>query len=94
MLTLRGWYVKSTHGNLYQSGFPDVYATHYTHGVRWIEVKLPDMKGSKFTDAQWEVFPKLLANGTRIWILTAATEFEYAKLFKPCNLAEWLLEKA
>ena len=91
-LTLRGWYCMETHGNLYQWGFPDVYATHSTYGARWIEVKLPDMKGSKFTPAQLEHFPKLRANGTRIWILTAATEYEYAKLFKPDNIGFYLME--
>lgn len=79
-----------THGNMFQSGLPDLYATHYTHGARWIEVKLPLMKGSKFTNAQYEVFPKLVANGSRIWILTGATEEEYKKLFKKCNLWEYM----
>lgn len=89
-LTLRQWYCKETHGNMYQSGFPDIYATHYQHGVRWIEVKLPDMKGSKFTPAQMECFPKFNAHGTRIWILTAATEAEYKKLFLPNNLWQYM----
>ena len=92
LLKMHGWYVMETHGNLYQKGFPDVYATHSQHGARWIEVKLPDMKGSKFTSAQLEHFPKLRANGTRIWILTAATEYEYKKLFKPDNINYYLLE--
>ena len=82
-----------THGNMYQCGFPDIYATHSRYGIRWIEVKLPEMKGSKFTPAQHEHFPKLLANGTRIWVLTAATEFEYNKLFSPCNLPYYLWGK-
>jgi len=93
LLRAHGWYVKETHGNKYQTGFPDVYATHSVYGVRWIEVKLPDMKGSKFTPAQMDSFPKLRANGTRIWILTAATDYEYQKLFKPDNINFWLLEK-
>lgn len=85
-LTLRQWFVKSTHGNMYQSGFPDLYATHYHHGPRWIEVKLPEMKGSRWTTAQLEDFPKLMCHGTRIWVLTGDTESEYQKLFKPPNL--------
>jgi hypothetical protein len=93
-LLLRGWIVKRTHGSMFQSGFADLYATHSKYGGRWIEVKLPDMKGSKFTAAQLEWFPKFAANGTGIWILTAATETEYNKLFKPCNLWGYLLEKA
>lgn len=89
-LTLRGWLCVTTHGNMFQSGLPDLYVTHYQHGTRWIEVKLPSMKGSRFTQAQMELFPKLLANGTRIWILTSATEEEYQKLFKQCNLWQYM----
>lgn len=89
-LKIRGWYTMETHGNMYQSGFPDVYATHSKFGARWIEVKLPEMKGSKFTPAQLDCFPKLIANGTRIWVLTAANETEYQKLFKASNLWVYL----
>jgi hypothetical protein len=91
MLQGHGWYCMETHGNLYQWGFPDVYATHSRYGARWIEVKLPDMKGSKFTSAQMVCFPKLRANGTSIWIITGATQTEYKKLFKPCNIDFYLL---
>lgn len=92
-LMARGWYVFKTHGNAYQAGFPDLYATHTRYGQRLIEVKLPNMKGSAFTKAQWEVFPKLHANGSRIWILTAATEEEYAKLWKESNLLYYMSSK-
>lgn len=81
----RGWFVLVTHGNMYQSGFPDLYATHSRYGSRWIEVKLPEMKGSHFTNAQKDTFPKLTANGTGIWILTGANEQEYRKLFQGAN---------
>ena len=90
-LTLRGWWCKNMHGNMYQSGFPDIFACHSKYGIRLIEVKLPDMKGSKFTPAQLVDFPKMRANGARIWVLTAAKESEYAKLFKPDNIREFLL---
>lgn len=90
MLRFRGWFVKPTHGNAFQSGFPDLFCTHSTYGIRWIEVKLPDMKGSKFTPAQLEEFPKFVANGAGIWVLTAATEGEYAKLFKSPNWYTYL----
>jgi hypothetical protein len=95
MLRQRGWYVVATHGNAYQMGFPDLYATHVKYGARWIEVKLPEMRGSKFTVAQLDMFPKLVANGTPIWILTGASEEEYAKLFhqRKGNLSEYLLLK-
>lgn len=82
-LTVRGWYVLVTHGNMFQAGFPDLYCTHYKYGARWVEVKNP-LK-YVFTPAQLECFPKLSANGTRIWILTAATDSEYQKLFASPN---------
>lgn len=88
LLTLRGWFCKITHGNLYQSGFPDVYACHPRYGTRWIEVKNPGKYA--FTAAQLEDFPKLVAHGAGIWVLVAATEEEYKKLFQPCNWYQYL----
>jgi len=90
MLLTKGWYVKETHGNMYQSGFPDLFACHSRYGQRWIEVKLPAMKGSRFTAAQLEDFPKFAANGSGVWILTDDTDEEYKKLFKPCNFHNYL----
>ena len=81
----RGWYIMKMHGSLFQQGFPDLYCTHKLHGVRLIEVKLPEMKGSRWTNAQRDNFPKLSENGTLIWILTAATDWEYRKLFEVQN---------
>lgn len=85
MLRYKGWYVKRIAASTYLSGLPDLYATHYNYKARWIEIKLPNMKGSRFTAAQLEEFPKLCANGAGVWVLTAATEREYDKLFEPCN---------
>lgn len=84
MLRERGWFVKETHGNMYQQGIPDLYCIKRSYGKRWIEVKCPT--GYKFTPAQWEDFPRMIAEGDQIWILTAATEAEYQKLFKKPNL--------
>jgi len=84
-LTLKGWFVKSTHGSMYQSGFPDLYCTHKTYGHRWIEVKMPHRTGDMFTSAQHETFPLLCQHGAGVWVLTAATEREYEKLFKRFN---------
>ena len=70
------------------SGWPDLYATHFKYGQRWVEVKLPGMKGSTFTSAQLEWFPQMIAHGTPIWILTGATGMEYDKLFRPQNFSE------
>lgn len=88
-LRTREWVVKTTHGNAYQSGFPDLYATHAKYGMRWIEVKQATQ--FSFTAAQRIDFPNLCANGTPIWILTAATEFEYLKLFQPFNFHYYFL---
>lgn len=82
-LTLKGWYCKSTHGNIYQFGFPDLYACHKRYGSRWIEVKY--LEGYRFTPAQLDVFPQFSAHGVGVWILVAATEYEYQKLFLPPN---------
>ena len=84
-LKIEGWYVMRTHGNMYQSGFPDIFACHSTYGQRWIEVKLPEMKGSKFTGAQLECFPKICANGSGVWVLTGDTDLEFLKLKRPPN---------
>ncbi len=91
MLRQRGWYVMETHGNMYQCGFPDIYATHRKYGPRWIEVKVAHQYS--FTDAQSEKFPQLIANGSRIWVLCEATDLEYEKLFKECNLFAYMLTK-
>ena len=85
MLELRGWWVKVTHGNAHTDGWPDLLACHKIYGTRWIEVKLPNMKGSKFTKAQLRDFPKFCANGSGVWVLTSNTDEEYNKLFKPYN---------
>lgn len=74
-------------------GFPDLFAAHPRYGQRLIEVKLPDMRGSKFTKAQLKEFPLICAGGVGIWILTAATEDEYMKLFRNSNLNYYMYIK-
>lgn len=81
-LSSRGWFVIKTHGNAFQSGLPDLYATHSKYGVRWIEVKTPT---GTFTPAQRDTFPKMSANGSPIWVLTSADDYELQKLFGPEN---------
>ena len=90
-LLFEGWYVMRTHGNMFQKGFPDLYATHRRYGPRWIEVKLPGMVGSRFTPAQLDIFPKMLENGTDIWILTS--QDEYGLLFLESNVQFYLDKK-
>jgi hypothetical protein len=87
-LEARGWMVEITHGNLYQAGLPDLYCAHARHGSRWVEVKNPEEY--KFTAAQKKKFPVFEAHGVGIWVLTAGTEDEFLKLFKPPNWREYL----
>jgi hypothetical protein len=82
-LKVRDWSVDSTHGNAYQSGFPDLFACHHQYGSRWIEVKMP--VGYAFTPAQLEQFPRWSSKNVGIYILTAATQEQYELLFKPAN---------
>ena len=77
-LTARGWNVEHTHGNLYQTGFPDLYVAHKKWGTRWIDCKQP--KRYSFTRDQKRKWPVWEAYGIGIWILTAATQEEYDKL--------------
>lgn len=88
LLKRRDWYVMRTHGNAYQSGFPDLYACKRSYGYRWIEVKNP--KSYCFTAAQMECFPRLTAEGVYIWVLTGDSESEYNKLFQPANWWQYL----
>ena len=83
-LRQRQWVVMPTTGNMYQRGFPDLYICQRRYGPRWVEIKNP--KKYKFTPAQWEFFPLVIASGVGIWIMTAATDEEYAKLFEKSNL--------
>jgi hypothetical protein len=82
-LERRKWSVKSTHGNAFQWGFPDLYCCHFSYGARWVECKLP--VGYRFTAAQLQYFPELNSHGVGVWVLVAATESEYKKLFQPQN---------
>ncbi len=81
-----GWFVKITHGNMYQSGFPDLFCSHRERGIRLIEVKNP--VSFSFTPAQQQDFPKFKASGVGIWILFDSTDEEIAKLAKPANWEE------
>jgi len=84
-LRVREWLVKHIHGNAYQAGWPDLWASHSKYGHRWVEIKLPGMVGSQFTPSQLDWFPKLCANGSGVWVLTGALDSEYLKLWKPPN---------
>lgn len=78
-----GWFVKITHGNAYQSGFPDLFCAHENHGIRLIEVKTPG--AFSFTPAQQQDFPKFKKAGVGIWILMSAEDDELMKIHRPAN---------
>lgn len=82
-----GWYVKKLHGSIYQSGLPDLLATHKYHGIKLIETKLP--KGSKLTQAQIVVFKKLQDHGTGVYILH--DERDYKRLFDKPNWTHYAM---
>ena len=88
MLRSIEWYVHVTHGNEFSMGLPDLYCGHKKYGTRWIEVKNP--LGYTFTAAQLEEFPKMTAAGIGIWVLVAATEIEYKKLWQSPNWYQYL----
>ncbi len=83
-LTARRWMVEKTHGNLYQQGLPDLFIAHRKYGERWIDVKQPGGNYT-FTNAQKQKWPVWESFRVGIWILVAATQAEYDKLFQPPN---------
>jgi hypothetical protein len=82
-----------THGNIFQKGFPDLFICHKEYGHRWVEVKVQTAEKNVwgFTEAQREEFPKLCVNGSGVWVITAATEQEYRKLWQPSNWHHYTL---
>lgn len=85
-LKIRDWWVKIMHGNMFQSGVPDLYIAHARYGTRWVEVKNP--LAYRFTQPQLEDFRHMSAKNVGIWVLVAATHEEYNKLFLPPN---WMM---
>jgi hypothetical protein len=75
---------------MFSEGLPDIIACHHSYGIRFIEVKLPEMKGSKFTPAQLRDFPKFIAHGCGVWVITGGNDLEYQKLFEPPNFWKFL----
>jgi hypothetical protein len=86
-LQVRGWYVKVMHGNAFQSGVPDLYVNHPQKGPRWIDCKTP--KNYTFTKAQRREWPIMDHFGIGIWILTAANQEQYDKLFALPNWKDY-----
>jgi len=79
----RGWLVERLIGNALQYGIPDLWIHHPLYGGRWIDVK--NSEKYTFTIAQRRKWPRWESFGVGIWILTAANQTEYDKLFFPPN---------
>jgi hypothetical protein len=87
-LRLRGWHVERLIGMAWQSGLSDLLIFHKKYGVRLLEIKQEDHY--RFTKAQKAKFPRLMEHGGGIWIMTAANEEQYQRLFKTPNLWDYL----
>jgi len=88
----RGWLVQRMSADAFLNGFPDLFCAHKKWGTRWIEVKQPE--GYTLTQAQrrkWALWDEL---GIGIWILTAATQEEYNKLYKLPNWRNFVKDKS
>lgn len=90
MLTLRGWYVKTTHGNSYQAGLPDIFACHSSFGSKWIEIKKPVKY--RFTTAQLTVFTGFSKCNIGVWVLTH--ENQYGNLMGGANWHTFLFNSS
>lgn len=87
----RNWLVERMIGNAYQMGIPDIYVAHEKYGSRWIDLKNP--VSYEFTRQQRIKWPIWAKHGVGIWIITAATDEEYHKLFKPPNWRDYWKSK-
>ncbi len=72
---------------MFQAGWPDLYISHPKFGQRWIDVKVAGKY--RFTRDQCIKWPQWEAHGIGIWILVAATDEEYDKLFAKPNFREY-----
>lgn len=81
----RGWSIKKTHGNMYQSGWPDYYAYHRDYGQRWIELKT---ELGKLEDSQVFQFKDMMNKNVGVWIIRGKED--YNLLFKEANFNHYL----
>lgn len=86
-MEVRGWRVDITHGNKYQSGFPDLHCYHIEHGLRWIDAKNP--LSYKYTTPQIKLWPKWEAVGCGVWIMFEGDDANYATLFEAPNFRKY-----
>lgn len=86
-LEARGWFVERLIGNAFQMGVPDLYVYHKKFGARWIDIKNP--VSYNYTKSQKWKWPIWEEAGIGVWIIVAATEEEYDKLFKGPNMRDY-----
>lgn len=89
-LRLRGWHVRSTHGNAYQKGYPDLLCYNKSLELyRPIDVKVE--KSHRYTKAQCLEWPKWMPEegGPGVWIMMGADDIWYQKLFQPPNMWDY-----
>ena len=79
--------ISKSHCSAFQKGWPDLYCYHPEHGSLWVEVKKP--KTGRLTKAQKVVFPKWVAAGVPLWILTHEDQVDDIPHSLP-NCGEWL----
>ena len=84
----RGWMVKKVTGSVYMVGWPDVFAAHKEHGIRWIETKRPET--GKLSKEQVEMFIEFGQHGVGVWILE--TVEDYPTLFGSPNWWRWAVK--
>ena len=83
----RDWVVDITHGNKYQSGFPDLHCYHKEYGLRWVDAKTPGR--FQYTKPQIRMWPRWEAHGCGVWIMFEGDEKNYKFLFGPPNFRKF-----
>lgn len=83
----RDWQVERMIGNALQFGIPDLYIGHYHYGTRWVDLKNP--VAYEFTRQQRIKWPQWEKKRIGVWIIVAATDDEYHKLFLPPNFRDY-----
>ncbi len=71
-----GWIIDKLGGGPYTVGWPDFFAWHPQHGLKWIETKAP---GGKLRKSQIDRFKRWSRAGLDVYVLEDETH--YRRLF-------------
>ena len=77
-LRYKGWFVQNIHGNIFQSGLPDMFCSHPNYPNRWVELKTPTRSNHKhggLAPNQISKFKEMEAAGCGVWILTRVEDW-------------------